>query len=40
MVHWKMCEQLNLEMSEKWYLNNRQTVSENVNHKLIWDMNI
>ena len=40
MVHWKLCEKLNLEKSEKWYLHNPETVSENVNHKLIWDMNI
>ena len=40
MVHWKLCEKLNLEKSKKWYLHNPQTVSENVNHKLIWDMNI
>ena len=40
MVHWKLSEKLNLEKSEKWYLHNPQTVSENVNHKLIWDMNI
>ena len=35
-----MCEKFNLERSEKWYLHNPQTVSENVNHKLIWHMNI
>ena len=40
MVHWKLCEKLNLEKSKKWYLHNPQTVSENVNHKLIWDTNI
>ena len=40
MVHWKLCEKFNLEKSEKWYLHNPQTVRENVNHKLIWDMNI
>ena len=40
MVHWKLGEKLNLEKSEKRYLHNPQTVSENVNHKLIWDMNI
>ena len=39
-VHWKLCGKFNLEKSEKWYLHNPQTVSENVNHKLIWDMNI
>ena len=40
MVHWILCEKFNLEKSEKWYLHSPQTVSENVNHKLIWDMNI
>ena len=30
----------NLEKSEKWYLHNHQTVSEKVNDKLIWGMNI
>ena len=35
MVHWKLCEKINFEKSEKWYLHNPQTVTENVNHKLI-----
>ena len=35
MVHWKLCEKFNLEKSEEWYLHSPQTVSENVNHKLI-----
>ena len=40
MIHWKLCEKFNLKKSEKWYLQNLQTVSEKVNHKLIWGMNI
>ena len=40
MIHWKLCEKFNFEKSEKWYLHNPQTVTENVNHKLILDMNI
>ena len=40
MVHQKLCEKFNLEYSEKWYLHNPQTVSENINHNLIWDMNV
>ena len=40
MIHWKLSEKFNLEKSEKWYLHNPQTVNENVNHKLIWDMNM
>ena len=40
MVHWKLCQKFNLEKPEKWYLHNPQIFSENVNHKLIWDMNI
>ena len=35
MVHWKLCEKFNLEKSGKWYLHNPQTVTENVNLKLI-----
>ena len=35
-----LCDKFNFEESEKWYLHNPQTVSENVNHSLIWDMNI
>ena len=35
-----MCENFNFEKSEKWYLQNLQTVTENVNQILIWDMNI
>ena len=40
MVHWKLYEKFNLEKSEKWYLRNPKTVSEKVNHKLIWDMDM
>ena len=40
MVNWKLCENFNFEKSEKWYLQNPQTVTENVNQIPIWDMNI
>ena len=40
MVNWKLFENFNFEKSEKWYLQNPQTVTENVNQILIWDMNI
>ena len=39
-VHWKLWERFNLEKLEKWYLHNPQTVTENVNHKLIWNINM
>ena len=35
-----MCEKFDLEKSENWYLHNHQTVIENFNHKLLWDMYI
>ena len=35
-----MYEKFHFEKSEKWYLHNPQAVSEKVNHKLIWDINI
>jgi len=31
LVHWKLCEKLNFERSDKWYEHAR---------KLLWDMNI
>ena len=40
MVHWKLYEEFNIETSEKWYLHNPKTATENVNHKLIWDIDI
>ena len=40
MVHWKLYEKFDLEKPEKWYLHNPQNVSVNVNHKLIYDMNM
>ena len=40
MVNWKLFENFNFEKSEKWYLQNPQTVTENVNQIPIWDMNI
>ena len=40
MVSWKLFENFNFEKSEKWYLQNPQIVTENVNQILIWDMNI
>ena len=40
MVHWKLYEKFNLKKPEKWYLHNPQNVSENVNHKLMYEMNM
>ena len=40
MVNCKLHEKLNLKNYEKWYLNNPQTISENVYQKLIWDMTL
>ena len=40
MVHWKFREKFNLEKSQKWCLHNPKIVSENVNHRLIGEMNI
>ena len=40
MVYWKLCEKFNLEKSGNWYLRILQTVTEKVNYKLMWHMNI
>ena len=38
--HWKLCEKFSLEKLGKLHLHNPQTVTENVNQKLLWDMKI
>ena len=40
MIRWKLCEKFMLERSDKWYEHSPETVLENTNHKLLWDMNI
>ena len=40
MVNCKLHEKFNAKKYEKWYLNNPQTISENVYQKLIWDMTL
>ena len=40
MIRWKLCEKFMLERSDKWDEHSPETVSENTNHKLLWDMNI
>ena len=39
-IQWKLRDKFNLEKSKNWYLHNHQTVTENFNHKLLWDMYI
>ena len=39
-VHWKLCEKYHLEKKEKWYEHAPDSVSENDEVKLLWDVNI
>ena len=40
LVHWTLCEQHNLERTERWYKHCPKGVVENDDVKLIWDINI
>ena len=39
-VHWKLCEKYHLEKKDKWYEHVPDSVSENNEVKLLWDMNL
>ena len=39
-VHWKLCQNHNLERKEKWYEYHPEGVVEDDGVKLIWDINI
>ena len=39
-VHWKLCEKYHLEKKDKWYEHAPDSVSENDEVKLLWDLNI
>ena len=38
-VHWKLCEKCHLEKKDKWYEHGPDSVSENNEVKLLWDVN-
>ena len=40
LVHWKLCENHNLERKEKWYEHCPEGAVEEDDAKLIWDINI
>ena len=40
LVHWKLCEKHNLERTKSWYEHCSKGVVENVDVKVIWDINI
>jgi len=39
-AHWKLCEKYHLEQKDKWYEHTPNSVSENDEVKLLWDINI
>ena len=39
-VHWKLSEKYHLEKKDKWYEHALDSVSENNEVKLLWDVNI
>ena len=39
-LHWNICKDLNLNVEEKWYEHERQTVTARDNITILWDMPI
>ena len=39
-IHWKLCEQVDLEKVSKWYEHQPERVIENGRYKILWDFNI
>ena len=39
-IHWEMCKKLKFDHTNKWYMQNPQSVLENETHKLLWDFEI
>ena len=39
-LHWNICKELNINIEEKWYEHEPQTVTERDNITILWDMPI
>ena len=39
-MHWKVCHNYNIKTSEKWYDHEPETVTENEDVTILWDMPI
>ena len=39
-LHWNICKELNINVEEKWYEHELQTVTERDNITILWDMPI
>ena len=39
-LHWNMCKELNINVEDKWYEHEPQTVTERDNITILWDMPI
>ena len=39
-IHWELCKKFKFEYMNKWYMQNPESVQENVMHKILWDIEI
>ena len=40
MMHWELCKKLKFDHTNKWNIENPESVQENVTHKFLWDFEI
>ena len=39
-MHWKLARKCNCEAGDKWYEHEPESVSENEDYKILWDVSI
>ena len=39
-IHWELCKKFIFDFTNKWYMHNREFVSEIETHKILWDFEI
>ena len=37
MIHWELCKKLQVDHTNKWYMNNPESALEDKIQKIIWD---
>ena len=40
MIHWELCKKFEFDHTDKWYIQNPESVIENKTHKILWDFEI
>ena len=39
-IHWELCKEYRFDLTNKWYMQNKEYVLENETHKLQWNFSV